>query len=83
MSADTAVSQLMGARWGLQLQLMSARRGLQHLHHALLFEKEIIGAHDRRVNEVKSQRVGAVVFHDVFGGGVVLEPLRHLAAVLS
>jgi hypothetical protein len=55
---------------------------LDDAQHARLLEAQRLRAHDGRVDQVQSQRVGAVAVHDEHGVGVVLEPLGHLLAVL-
>ena len=48
---------------------------------AVLGELEVLGANDRRVDHVESNRVGAVGVEHLRRIGVVLEALRHLLAV--
>ena len=51
--------------------------------HAGLAEAQVLGAHQRRVDQVQTQGVGAVRGEDGVGLGIVLEPLAHLLAVFG
>ena len=55
----------------------------EHIAHTLLVKLERFGTHHRRTNEIGTQRVGPIAFHNNVWIRVVALRLAHLAAVFS
>ena len=61
---------------------LSTRRTTSAMPEPSAVDAQVAAAQDRRRHEVPAQRVGADGLEDLFGVGVVAQPLGELAAVV-